>query len=278
MITLCTFCKLHTVFTVHTVHIMRTIHTVHTMRTVHTVHTVHTGLTLHTVHTVHTFYTVHTLPNVHTVQTEHTFHTVHTGNTGNTLSTFYTVLIFTIDAKSEDFPGIRKVFCCGKIPIKTSKKSKKMPKKYSGNPVFLVQVGQLAPLYQSPGNHWSSNLVKTSIFMSKTPKNAWIFRFDGVILEKIAIKNSHLDQLCFWFFQLSRSGKFRWLRIQSNQWLLPSDHKKRLQLSFLRKSLVRVANFTGGFEGNVEAINHCSLQVFPVSDIKNGVAGSIYWF
>ena len=45
------------------------------------------------------------------------------------------MLIFAIDAKSEDFPGIRKVFCCGKIPIKTSKKSK-IAQKIFGEPCF----------------------------------------------------------------------------------------------------------------------------------------------
>ncbi len=91
---------------------------------------------------------------------------------------------------------------------KNIEKIKKLPKNYSGDPVFLVQVGQLAPLYQSPGNHWSSNLVKTSIFMSKTPKNAWFFRFDGDILEKIAIKNSHLDQLFLVFSTLLNQESF----------------------------------------------------------------------
>ena len=46
------------------------------------------------------------------------------------------MLIFAIDAKSEDFPGIRKVFCCGKIPIKTSKKSKNCPKNIRGTLFF----------------------------------------------------------------------------------------------------------------------------------------------
>ena len=55
-----------------------------------------------------------------------------------------TVLIFAIDAKSEDFPGIRKVFCCGKIPIKTSKKSK-IAQKIFGGPCFSGPGGSIGP-------------------------------------------------------------------------------------------------------------------------------------
>ena len=54
------------------------------------------------------------------------------------------VLIFAIDAKSEDFPGIRKVFCCGKIPIKTSKKSK-IAQKIFGGPCFSGPGGSIGP-------------------------------------------------------------------------------------------------------------------------------------
>ena len=36
----------------------------------------------------------------------------------------YTVRIFGVHAKSENFPGSGKFFCCGKIPIKNNEKIK----------------------------------------------------------------------------------------------------------------------------------------------------------